>query len=274
MPDALFVGGGTGGGKTTLARALSGLHGLRLLPIDALWYEHAERSNETPLPADAAWLERTPATQAADFERVSRLMLGYVLEDLPRLPDQPAVVVEGPQVVPDVLPEHARALFLIPSPDFQRANLSARPMPSSDPARALANRLVKDRLYADRIEKLARERGYTVIAIDGTRAPDEIRSQAENEFRDFLAASEPVDLPAVRRWENGKIARNAREWAASGDHRTSSEMTISFACECGRLGCCERVRLTLAEFDVARSRSSGAAAPSGVRFHACAVSSS
>jgi hypothetical protein len=249
MAEALFVGGGTGAGKTTLGRALAGLHGLRLLPIDAFWYEHAQRSNETPLPPDAAWLERTPAAQAADFERVSRLMLGYVLEDLPSFPPQPAVLVEGPQVVPDLLPDGARALFLVPTPEFQRAKLSGRPMPSSDPAQALANRLVKDRLYADRVAELARECGYTVILVDGTRSPEEVRAQAEEEFRSFLAASEPVDLPAVRRWENEKIARNVRACAASGDPRTNRETTIPFACECGRLGCCERAQLTLAAFD-------------------------
>lgn len=251
MPEALFVGGGTGGGKTTLGRALAGVHGLRLLPIDAFWYEHAERSSEPPLPPDVAWLERTPTAMADDFERVSRLMLGYVLEDLPSLPEQPAVLVEGPQVVPDLLPEGARAVFLIPTPDFQRANLSVRPMPSSDPARALANRLVKDRLYADRVAGLARERGFTVIDVDGTRSPGEIRAQVEDEFGAFLGSSEPFDLPGVRRWENEKIARNVRAWVASGDHRVSGEVTAPFACECGRLGCCERVELTLDAFDAA-----------------------
>lgn len=251
IPEALFIGGGTGGGKTTLGRALAGRHGLRLMPIDVFWYEHAERSNETPLPPDEAWLERTPGTMAADFERVSRLMLGYVLEDLRSLPVRPAVVVEGPQVVPDFLPAGANAVFLIPTPEFQRANLSVRPMPSSDPQLALANRLVKDRLYADRVAELAQERGYTVISVDGIRGPEEIRAQVEDEFSGFLAANEPVDLPAARRWENEKIARNVRSWTATGDHRTSSDMTIPFACECGQLGCCERVRLTLAAFDAA-----------------------
>ena len=248
-PDALFVGGGTGGGKTTLGRALAGLHDLGLLPIDAFWYEHGERSDETPLPPDVAWLERTPATQAADFERVSRLMLGYVLEDLPSLPEQPAVLVEGPQVVPDLLPDGARAVFLLPTPEFQRANLSVRPMPSSDPARALANRLVKDRLYADRVAELARERGFTVIDVDGTEPPEAIRAQVEAEFGAFFAASVPVDLPGVRRWENEKIARNVRAWIASADHRPSHEMPIPFACECGRAGCCDRVELSLTAFD-------------------------
>lgn len=249
MPEALFVGGGTGGGKTTTARALAGRHGLRLVPVDAFWYEHAERAGETSPPPDVQWLERTPATQAADFERVSRLMLGYVLEDLPELPSQPAVLVEGPQVVPDLLPDDARAVFLVPSPAFQHASLSPRPMPSSDPARALANRLVKDRLWADRVAELARERGFTVIEVDGSRSTGELCAEIEAEFADFFRASEPDDLPGVRRWENAKIARNVRAWVASGDHRTSTEMPVPFACECGRLGCDERVELTLSGFD-------------------------
>jgi len=249
MPETLFVGGGTGGGRTTLARLLAGRHGLRLLPIDAFWYEHAERSGETPSPPDLAWLERAPGAQAADFERVSRLMLGYVLEDLPSLPGQPAVLVEGPQVVPDALPEDARAVFLIPTPEFQHANLSARPMTTSDPAQALANRLVKDPLYADRVAEVARERGFSVIAVDGTRPPEAIAAQVEREFRDFFAASQPVDLTAVRRWENEKIARNVRAWAATGDRRTRAEMPVPFACECGRVGCGERAPRTLAALD-------------------------
>jgi len=248
-PDALFIGGGTGGGKTTTARALAARHGLRLLPIDAFWYEHAERAGETPPPPDVQWLEWSPATQAASFERISRLMLDYVLEDLPSLPAQPAVLVEGPQVVPDLLPDGARAVFLIPTPAFQHANLVPRPMPSSDSARALANRLVKDRLYADRVADLARERGCTVVDVDGSRSTDELCTLIEHEFPDYFHDSEPVDLPGVRRWENEKIARNVRAWIASGDHRTGGDSPVPFACECGRPGCGERVSVTLTEFD-------------------------
>lgn len=249
LPDTLFIGGGTGGGKTTTARALVARHGLRLLPIDAFWYEHAERAGETPPAPDVQWLEWSPATQAASFERVSRLMLGYVLEDLPSLPAQPAVLVEGPQIVPDLLPDDASAVFLIPTPEFQHANLSPRPMPSSDPEQALANRLVKDRLYADRVAEVARDRGYTVIDNDGSQSTGELCRLIEDEFPDYFRASEPVDVPGVRRWENEKIARNVRAWHASGDHPAARAMPVPFACECGRLGCGERVSLTLVDFD-------------------------
>jgi hypothetical protein len=248
MPEALFIGGGTGGGKTTLARALATAHGLRVLHVDAFWYAYEERAGETPPPPDVQWLEWTPETQAADFERISRLMLGYVLDDLPALPDQPAVIVEGPQIVPDLLPGGARAVFLTASPEFQRAVLLPRPMPSSDPARALEARLVKDRIYADRVAAAARERGFMVVDVDGVRPPDEIRSEVERRFADFLQASEPRDLAAVRRWENANVARNLRGWFASSSG-PRDEPTYPFCCECGVPGCAERVDLAVSVFD-------------------------
>lgn len=197
------------------------------------------------------WLEWTPGTQAADFERISRVMLGYALEDLAELPEQPPVVVEGPQVVPDLLPDGARAVVLLPSPGFQRVVLEPRPMPSSDPRRALAARLVKDRLWAERVAGLARARGVPVLEVDGTRGPDELREEVEHLFPAFFARAGDADLGRVRRWENECHARNLRAWVASGDLRGSGGTSFAFACECGRRGCGETVSLTLAELDVA-----------------------
>lgn len=80
----------------------------------------------------------------------------------------------------------------------------------------------------------------------------------EDAFPGFFGGSEPIDLAGVRRWENEKIARNARAWHASGDLRTARGMALSFACECGRLGCGERVSATLEDFDRApRTLASG-----------------
>jgi hypothetical protein len=249
VPDALFVGGGTGGGKTTLARLLAARHGLRLLQVDHFWYAHAERAGDIEPPPDVQWLEWSPATQAADFERISRQMLRFVLEDLPTLPDQPAVVVEGPQIIPDLLPPGARAVFLTPTPEFQRRVLTPRPMPSSDPGRALGARLVKDRLHADRVATAAGRCGFLVIEVDGKRAPDLICSQVEIEFMDLLRRSEPRDLAGVRRWENEVMAANLRGWIASGDSLADMGVKVPFTCECGRAGCTARVDLTMAQFE-------------------------
>ena len=75
-------------------------------------------------------------------------------------------LVEGPPVQPDLIPAGDRAVFLIPTPEFQRRVLEPRLMPSSDPVLALKHRLVKDRIYADRIAERARALGIEREPID------------------------------------------------------------------------------------------------------------
>ncbi len=176
-------------------------------------------------------------------------MLGFVLEDVPKLPDQPLVLVEGPQILADLLPEDAHAVFLIPTPEFQRSVLAPRPMPSSDPERALAARLVKDRLYAERVAALARERGSPVIEVDGSQGPDAIFQQVQSLFGRTLSRNHPTDLAAVRRWENENTLRNVRSWVGSGEHPSAAGLALPLACECGRIGCSARVSLTLREVE-------------------------
>lgn len=59
---------------------------------------------------------------------------------------------------------------------------------------------------------------------------------------------EPIDLSAARRWENEVVAANLRAWLASPEAPPRPLGAISFACECGRPGCDERVTMTLDEF--------------------------
>lgn len=239
----IWIGGGTGGGKTTTARELAVRHGLRRFSIDSFWYAYDERWAQPRKSPDEQWLETPPKVQAAEFDETSRRMLRFALDDLAELPDAPTVV-EGPQILPDLVPDGDQAVFLVPTPEWQRAVLLPRPMPSSDPDRALANRLVKDRLYADRVAALARERGFPVVEMDGTR---ELVAEVES----VLDVPEgTADLRAVRRWENEVTAANIRAWLASPEAPREHDHAYPFGCECGRRGCGETVRLTIEEFDV------------------------
>lgn len=241
MSSRIWIGGGTGAGKTTTARALALRHGLRRFAIDSFWYAYDARWAQPRKSPDEQWLETPPEVQAAEFEETSRRMMRFALDDLAALPDEPTVV-EGPQVLPDLVPPGDQALFFDPTPEFQRAVLLPRPMPSSDPARALEARLVKDRLYADRVAALAREHGFPVLVMDGAR--------------DLVAETEALleipegaaDLGAVRRWENEAVAANIRAWLASLE-APREHHGYPFACECGRPGCGETVQLTIEEFD-------------------------
>jgi hypothetical protein len=241
--ERIWIGGGTGSGKTTTARALAVRYTLRRFPIDAFWYAYDARWAQPRKSPDEQWLDTPPADQAAEFEQTSRRMMGYALEDLAVLPDFPTVV-EGPQILPDLVPQGDQAVFLDPTPEWQRTVLVPRPMPSSDPVRALEARLVKDRLYADRVAALARERGFPVLVMDG---PRDLVAEVES----LLELPEGVgDLRAIRRWENEAVAANVRAWLASPE-ASREHHGYPFACECGRRGCGETVRLTIEEFDAA-----------------------
>jgi hypothetical protein len=239
--NRIWIGGGTGAGKTTTARALSVRHGLRRFPIDAFWYAYDARWAQPRKSPDEQWLETPPEVQAAEFEETSRRMMGYALDDLAVMSDVPTIV-EGPQILPDLVPPGDQAVFLDPTPEWQRSVLVPRPMPSSDPERALEARLVKDRLYADRVAALAWEHGFPVLEMDGSRdLVAEVESLLEIPEGDG-------DLRAIRRWENEAVAANIRAWLASPE-RSREHHDYPFACECGRAGCGETVRLTIEEFD-------------------------
>lgn len=237
----IWVGGGTGAGKSATARGLAVRHGLRRFAIDSFWYAYDDRWGQPRKSPDEQWLETPPEVQAAEFEDTSRRMMRFALDDLAGLPDVPTVV-EGPQILPDLVPPGDQALFLDPTPEFQRAVLEQRSMPSSDPSRALAARLIKDRLYADRVATLARELGFPVLVMDGS-GDLEAEAEALLEIPDGAG-----DLAAVRRWENEAAAANIRAWLASPE-APRERHRYPFACECGRPGCDELLLLTIEEFD-------------------------
>jgi hypothetical protein len=237
----IWIGGGTGGGKTTTARELAVRRGLRRFSIDSFWYAYDLRWAQPRKSPDEQWLDTPPEVQAAEFEETSRRMMRFALDDLAELPDAPTVV-EGPQILPDLVPDGDQAVFLDPTPEWQRAVLLPRPMPSSDPGRALENRLVKDRLYADRVAALARECGFPVLSLDGER---DLVAEVES----LLDVPEgAADLQAARRWENEAVAANIRSWLASPE-APREYSGYPFACECGRRGCGDTVQLTIEEFD-------------------------
>jgi len=243
MPTStIWIGGGTGAGKSTTARALAVRHGLRRFAIDSFWYAYDARWAQPRKSPDEQWLETPPEVQAAEFEETSRRMMGYAIDDLAALPDVPTAV-EGPQVLPDLVPPGDQAVFLHPTPDWQRLVLVPRSMPSSDPARALEARLVKDRIYADRVADIAAERGFPVLVMDGSR---DLVAEVESLLE--LPDGAATDLSETRRWENEAAAENIRAWLSSPE-APREQPSFPFACECGRPGCGGTVQLRIEEFD-------------------------
>jgi hypothetical protein len=216
----LFIGGGPGAGKTSIARALAYRWDLQLYCVDHRTWDHFHRLGD-PAPD---WT-RTPDELVDDFVAASRRRWPLVLEDLGALPESPAAIVEGPFVLPELVPRGSQAVFLRPSEEQIRRVRGER---GSLPV--IADR---DVLLAERIGGLPVDRPLA-----------EMTELVASQFS-LGGLPRSVDRPSIRRFENDLLARQLRLWPDYGG------WAVPFACECDAPGCAEQVELALAEYDAA-----------------------
>ena len=138
LSHVLWIGGGQGSGKTSVARALvpavRSRSSTTSIGEPGCTSRGCRRTEFGSLSMDERWLHATPAQMLDWFVTNSRHRFRLVLEDLAALPASPLAIVEGPQLFPTsvaaVLREADHALFLIPDLDEQRERLRARgPIP-------------------------------------------------------------------------------------------------------------------------------------------------
>jgi hypothetical protein len=231
LADVFFLGGAPGSGKTSISRALAYRHDLQLYNLDHRTWEHEHKLPPRP-PRD--W--SLPAAELADvFVAYSHERWPLVLADLAELPPSAGAIAEGPHFLPELVPEGAHALFLVPTDERVRATREERG--------SRANLADRDVLLAQRFRVSAEERGFPVLPVD--------RPLAEMiELVDARVPSLPraVDRPAIRRFENDVLARQVRLYRASGE-APAGDWALPFACECDEAGCSAIVELTLAEYD-------------------------
>jgi len=208
------------GGKTSISRALAYRWDLQLYNVDHRTYDHAERlGGHTP-----DW-SRTPEQLADDFVASARRRWPLVLEDLSALPPSPAVIAEGPFLLPELVPEGAQAVFRDPTEARIRATRAER---GSLPVIADRDVLLATRIPGLPVDRPLAEMTELVAA----------RFSLDGLPRD-------ADRSAIRRFENDVLARQLRLWPGYGG------WPVPFACECETPSCGETVELTLAEYDAA-----------------------
>jgi hypothetical protein len=195
------IGGGSGAGKSTIARRLAARHGLRLYATDEVMLDHARRSTvaDSPLLAgfvamdmDERWVSRSPETVLETFHWFRGEGFGLIVEDLLRLLDQPGVIAEGfrllPRLVQPLLAVPGRAAWLCPTPGFRRAALASRGSlheiagKTSDPENALRNLLDRDRMFTERLWAEATDLGLRVIEVNATMTEDDLAGQVTQAF--------------------------------------------------------------------------------------------
>jgi hypothetical protein len=257
LSDVLWIGGGQGSGKSSIARAVSRRFDLQLYAIDHRVWAHEPRMPRTAfhgLSMDERWVTADARTMLDWFVTVSRHRVRLVLEDLAQLPPSPLAVVEGPQLFPTsvaaVLRRPGQALFLVPDLDEQRERLLARGpiLGTSDGDRARANATERDLMITRRYGWEAADLRLTALPVD--RPLGEMVELAVEHFRPELERGpREVDLPAVRRHENDALALQVRLYRASLGALKPEDATLPFACECGAPGCADEIELSLDEYD-------------------------
>jgi 2-phosphoglycerate kinase len=196
-----WVGGGSGAGKSTVARRVAARHGLHLYDTDQVMSDHARRCTPGDAPylkmfmamdMDERWVTRSPETMLETFHWFRGEGFDLIVADLLELPADRPVVVEGFRLLPDLvaplLTDLRRAVWLLPTPGFRRAAFDARattwdiPRRTGDPARALHNLLERDRLFTDRLACQTRRLGLPSIAVDGTVTEGELVDRVSRAF--------------------------------------------------------------------------------------------
>ncbi|MCK2213644.1 hypothetical protein MF672_007550 [Actinomadura sp. ATCC 31491] len=186
-----WLGGGSGAGKSTIARRLAARHGLTVYATDDVMPDHARRLTPEDAPQlsrfkdmdmDERWLNRSPRAMLDTFHWYRGEGFALIVSDLLRLPPGRGVLAEGfrllPHLVRPLLADPARAVWLLPTPAFRRAAFERRgwdiPRRTSDPPRARDNLLERDRLFTDRLAAETRRLGLPAVGVDATLGEDEL----------------------------------------------------------------------------------------------------
>ena len=194
-----WIGGGSGAGKSTVARGLAARYGMRVYATDEVMGDHARRSTPEDAPylaefigmdMDERWLNRSPETMLETFHWYRGEGFGLIVDDL-REPGTP-VVAEGFRLLPELVMRYAaadHAVWLLPTPEFREVALESRGSTwsiagnTSDPPRALRNLLTRDRMFTDRLTAQVRDLGLPTVEVDGTRTEDQLVDRVADLFR-------------------------------------------------------------------------------------------
>ncbi|MER8006945.1 hypothetical protein [Streptomyces sp. NPDC094149] len=203
LTHVYWIGGGSGAGKSTVARRLADRHGWRLYSTDDVMPDHAARTTPDEAPflhafmamdMDERWVNRPPRVMLETFHWFRGEGFGLIVEDLLRLPRRPCVVVEGfrllPHLVQPLLADPDHAVWLLPTPDFRRAAFRSRAAPgegflwrTSDPERAGRNLAERDGLFTEHLREETERLGLRAVPVDATMTQDALTEVLTAAFR-------------------------------------------------------------------------------------------
>jgi hypothetical protein len=189
-----WIAGGSGAGKSTMARRIAAERGLQLYSTDDVMADHSKRSTPECCPflhefiamdIDERWVNRSPKAMLETFHWFRGEGFSMILEDILHLPNEPGVIAEGfrllPHLVKPLLAGRSHAVWLLPTPEFRQAVVDSRGGPqwgflgkTKDPERALHNLLERDAMFTERLWEEANALELNTIEVGTTMTVDDL----------------------------------------------------------------------------------------------------
>lgn len=195
-----WIGGGSGAGKSTIAKRLADQYALRLYSTDETIRVHGRRTPPEQRPfvcafdemdMDERWLNRSPETMLDTFHFFRGECFDRIVEDLLEFAPDCRVVAEGFRLLPQLVkPLHdpSHGVWLLPTPEFRRAAFESRRTlwtiagQTSNPERALQNFLVRDELFTRRLREETRRADLPAIEVDPSVTEDALVDRVAKQF--------------------------------------------------------------------------------------------
>ncbi len=206
-----WIGGSPCAGKSSVAAKLATRHGLLHVECDVGAEQRLAKMSGQELAAyeelsklgTCGRLARPPEWQAERELAFYREQFDFLLTELAALPAEPPAIVEGADLLPDLLQRidvpMDRAVWMVPTPDFQLRHYGMREWVPAylrdcpDPEQAFQNWMRRDVLFGKHIGELAASVGGRVIVVENEESLEEAVGIVERHFR-LESASEPAEV--------------------------------------------------------------------------------
>ncbi len=192
-----FIGGSPCSGKSTVCDALAHRYGLHPYHCDDQYDAHLSRAHIGSRLAQfqrLSWLDafttRSLEQMIADELSANVELAAFALEDVDAIGSP--VIAEGMPFMPDVMAKlqpRAGAVYLAPSPAFQRSHYAKREWAkgllatTADPSSVFERWMARDESNARFIRARAVALGFAVLEVDGRMSLEETVSWCEHHLR-------------------------------------------------------------------------------------------
>jgi len=187
LENVFWLGGSPCAGKSSISEVIASRYDFDFYHVDEAFVAHAQHFDPIRHPALTKWSRSSwnqrwmqPVDQLVQ-EAIAcyQELFTLVLEDILSLPKHKPLMVEGtallPRALAGVLSRSSRAIWLIPTADFQRTHYSKRDWARditaqcSNPARAFDNWMERDIRFAQWLEAETLALDLSMLRVDGNR---------------------------------------------------------------------------------------------------------